>query len=256
MHYRFIIAMFAMLMLRIHYTLLQLCCYVFVFVFILSDRRLLNFCFSLEQLNAFMFMLIVWHFGSFLSNTGTHHLDLGSAHFQHKKSQRMEWMNPFSSNESHKLMETFAISAHAAGNLIKRSLKDSIRCLEDSKFYRNPDRPTNKIWTNSECSKYYLCLDGEVFEFKCSIGLLFDVSRQICDFKQNVDNCEVTAGKCDSMLFDWCVIHHRIEPCRDEICVFIFVSIRHADRTKARSIARSTVTRRHSAQQLHCLAKK
>lgn len=81
-----------------------------------------------------------------------------------------------------------------ASNLVKRSLKDSIPCLEDSKFYRNPDRPTHKIWTNAECSKYYLCLDSEVFEFKCSVGLLFDVSRQICDFKQNVDNCDKTAG--------------------------------------------------------------
>lgn len=77
---------------------------------------------------------------------------------------------------------------------MKRSLKDTIKCFEDSKFYRNPERPTHKLWTNSECSKYYLCLDGEVFEFKCSVGLLFDVMRQICDFKQNVDNCDVTAG--------------------------------------------------------------
>lgn len=36
--------------------------------------------------------------------------------------------------------------------------------------------------------------DNEVFEFKCSQGLLFDVSRQICDFKINVDNCDVTSG--------------------------------------------------------------
>lgn len=36
------------------------------------------------------------------------------------------------------------------------------------------------------------CLpEGEVFEFKCSLGLLFDVKRQICDFKANVDNCDV-----------------------------------------------------------------
>lgn len=82
----------------------------------------------------------------------------------------------------------------SAGNLVKRSLKDTIKCFEDSKFYRNPERPTHKLWTNSECSKYYLCLDGEVFEFKCSVGLLFDVMRQICDFKQNVDNCDITAG--------------------------------------------------------------
>lgn len=60
-------------------------------------------------------------------------------------------------------------------------------------LYRNPDRPQDKVWTNNECAKYYLCLDSEVFEFKCSVGLLFDVARQICDFKQNVDNCHITA---------------------------------------------------------------
>lgn len=32
-----------------------------------------------------------------------------------------------------------------------------------------------------------------MFEFKCSAGLLFDVNRQICDFKMNVDNCDVVA---------------------------------------------------------------
>lgn len=87
-----------------------------------------------------------------------------------------------------------SLFAASGGNLVKRSLKDTIKCLEDSKFYRSPDRPTHKIWSNTECSKYYLCLDGEVFEFKCSVGLLFDVMRQICDFKQNVDNCDITAG--------------------------------------------------------------
>ncbi|EDW28741.1 GL18781 [Drosophila persimilis] len=66
-------------------------------------------------------------------------------------------------------------------------------CMHDARFYRNPTRPVHKIWTNSECAKYFLCLDGEVFEFKCSEGLLFDVVRQICDFKANVDNCDVSA---------------------------------------------------------------
>lgn len=94
-----------------------------------------------------------------------------------------------------KLFNFFSFFLVNCGNLVKRSLKDTVKCFEGAKFYRNPERPTKKIWTNSECSKYYLCLDGEVFEFKCSVGLLFDVSRQICDFKQNVDNCDVTAGE-------------------------------------------------------------
>lgn len=68
----------------------------------------------------------------------------------------------------------------------------NIKCIEDGKFYRNPDRPSKKIWANVECAKYFLCVEGEVYEFKCSIGLLFDVQRQICDFK--VDNCDITSG--------------------------------------------------------------
>ena len=40
-------------------------------------------------------------------------------------------------------------------------------------------------------------VDNEVFEFRCSQGLLFDVSRQVCDFKANVDNCDVMSGMHD-----------------------------------------------------------
>jgi hypothetical protein len=37
--------------------------------------------------------------------------------------------------------------------------------------------------------------DGDVFEFKCSTGLFFDIQRQICDFKTNVHNCEMDYGE-------------------------------------------------------------
>lgn len=107
----------------------------------------------------------------------------------------------------------FNVPAEAASNMVRRSLKEStVQCLDDGRFYRwgwlslctagklieriilrNPERDLKKTWSNFECSKYYLCLDGEVFEFKCSAGLLFDVSRQICDFKANVENCDLTA---------------------------------------------------------------
>ena len=36
-------------------------------------------------------------------------------------------------------------------------------------------------------------MEGEVFNFECSTGLAFDINRQICDFKTNVGNCDVTA---------------------------------------------------------------
>lgn len=43
-------------------------------------------------------------------------------------------------------------------NIVKRSTKDNVKCVEDGRFYRNPDRELHKIWTTSECNKYYLCL--------------------------------------------------------------------------------------------------
>ncbi|CAH1116024.1 unnamed protein product, partial [Phaedon cochleariae] len=72
-----------------------------------------------------------------------------------------------------------------------------VRCLENGRFYRDPGRPAHKMWTPDECSKYFLCLEGEVFDFRCSSDLLFDVDRQICDFKLNVDNCDLTADRAD-----------------------------------------------------------
>ncbi|XP_065164261.1 chitin deacetylase 1 [Atheta coriaria] len=68
-----------------------------------------------------------------------------------------------------------------------------IKCVENGRFYRDPERAKAKTWTSNECAKYFLCLEGEVFEFRCSVGLLFDVNRQICDFKANVENCDITA---------------------------------------------------------------
>nr|CAH0108199.1 unnamed protein product [Daphnia galeata] len=73
----------------------------------------------------------------------------------------------------------------------KRQIRNGIRCMNNGKFYRNPDREKAKMWSTGECAKYYLCIENEVFEFKCSTGLLFDIVRQICDFKAKVDNCDV-----------------------------------------------------------------
>nr|XP_012153782.1 PREDICTED: uncharacterized protein LOC100882646 isoform X3 [Megachile rotundata]XP_012153793.1 PREDICTED: uncharacterized protein LOC100882646 isoform X3 [Megachile rotundata] len=80
-----------------------------------------------------------------------------------------------------------------ASTLEGKEKPEGAPCIDHSKFYRNPNTPAHNVWSPPECAKYYLCLDNEVFEFRCSQGLLFDVSRQICDFKANVDNCDVTS---------------------------------------------------------------
>ncbi|GAB6025684.1 hypothetical protein CHUAL_011671 [Chamberlinius hualienensis] len=71
----------------------------------------------------------------------------------------------------------------------RRKAVTNVECVGEGKYYRDPKGGVNGHF---ECSKYYLCIGDEVFEFKCTSGLLFDVQRQICDFKFNVDNCHLT----------------------------------------------------------------
>ncbi|XP_014235984.1 uncharacterized protein LOC106658498 [Trichogramma pretiosum] len=97
-----------------------------------------------------------------------------------------ESQNYMNGNTLMKVTITYAIKVNS-----KEPTATRAPCLGDSQFYRNPRTAQHLLWTAAECSKYYLCLDEEVFEFKCSQGLLFDVTRQICDFKTNIDNCDV-----------------------------------------------------------------
>ena len=78
-----------------------------------------------------------------------------------------------------------------ASNL-SASLRERVTCYDHGKFYRNPDREPTYMFSTRECSKYFLCIEGEVYHFECSTGLYFDVNRQICDFKSAVFNCNVT----------------------------------------------------------------
>lgn len=75
----------------------------------------------------------------------------------------------------------------------KRQLQKDVKCMDNGQFYRDPDRQKVSMWSTRDCGKYYLCVDGEVYEFKCSTGLLFDIIRQICDFKAKVDNCDINS---------------------------------------------------------------
>jgi len=50
------------------------------------------------------------------------------------------------------------------------ALREKVPCVENGKFYRNPNRDPNLVWSAQECSKYYLCIEAEVFHFECSTG--------------------------------------------------------------------------------------
>ena len=86
--------------------------------------------------------------------------------------------------------------------IAKKGFREKIRCIDNGKFYRNPNTPRDlafrkvnlqnvsililnldlsNTYLQKECAEYYLCIEGEVFPFKCSTGLTFDIKRQICD---------------------------------------------------------------------------
>ena len=77
----------------------------------------------------------------------------------------------------------------------KKGFREKIRCIDNGKFYRNPNTPRELAFRKKECAEYYLCIESEVFPFKCSTGLTFDIKRQICDRSDTVDNCDVAVGE-------------------------------------------------------------
>ncbi len=52
------------------------------------------------------------------------------------------------------------------------SLREKVPCIDNGRFYRNPNRDPAYVWSAAECSKYHLCIDGEIFNFECSTGTI------------------------------------------------------------------------------------
>ena len=65
----------------------------------------------------------------------------------------------------------------------------NVDCLNNGKFYRNPDPAKNNCYT------YYLCVDETVYEYGCAGGLMFDIKQQICNFQDQVTNCGLDIGE-------------------------------------------------------------
>lgn len=51
------------------------------------------------------------------------------------------------------------ISVYISGDAsrVKEKSEDA-PCIDDNKFYRNPNSPAHNVWSPAECAKYYLCL--------------------------------------------------------------------------------------------------
>jgi len=88
------------------------------------------------------------------------------------------------------LLLTVAVSSSLATPQ-RQTYRAKIPCIDNGRFYRNPNSEKSLRWSKKICGEYYLCIEEEVFPFRCSTGLMFDIQRQICDRKAVVDNCDV-----------------------------------------------------------------
>jgi len=93
------------------------------------------------------------------------------------------------------LLLTVAVSSSLASPQNLRSYREKVPCIDNGRFYRNPNSEKSLRWSKKICGEYYLCIEEEVFPFRCSTGLTFDIQKQICDRKAKVDNCDVISEK-------------------------------------------------------------
>ncbi|GAV02036.1 hypothetical protein RvY_12649 [Ramazzottius varieornatus] len=83
------------------------------------------------------------------------------------------------------LLAIWSFTASEARRFKRKAI--DVECQEIGKYYRNPDV------SKQNCYTYYYCLGGTVFEYSCSGGLMFDIRQQICNFEDQVKNCNTTA---------------------------------------------------------------
>ena len=56
----------------------------------------------------------------------------------------------------------------SSSSIFVEALKVKVPCIENGKFYRNPNRNPDHVWSQTECAKYYLCIEDEV-TFQCRL---------------------------------------------------------------------------------------
>ena len=58
------------------------------------------------------------------------------------------------------------------------ALKEKVPCIENGKFYRNPNRHPDYVWSQTECAKYYLCIEDEVSTVSISPNAVVQLLRR------------------------------------------------------------------------------
>ncbi|XP_019761994.2 chitin deacetylase 1 [Dendroctonus ponderosae] len=140
-------------------------------------------------------------------------------------SSRVSRQKVMDTDIERRVVKTFLWFAVSHLVLEIRVYAGQIKCIESGRFYRNPEprsRDVDHLWSAEECSKYYLCLEGEVFDFRCSTGLVFDVDSQICESREKVRNCaKETESSISRIYSDEPINSHNVtfcDPSTHEIC--------------------------------------
>ena len=66
-------------------------------------------------------------------------------------------------------MPLLLLTLLSLSTVLVEALKVKVPCIENGKFYRNPNRNPDHVWSQTECAKYYLCIEDEV-TFQCRLS--------------------------------------------------------------------------------------
>ncbi|XP_027212331.2 uncharacterized protein [Penaeus vannamei] len=89
--------------------------------------------------------------------------------------------DPTTGNPLQTVPETTTVASSGGGTCYSVSTAPC-GTLEEGEFYLHP----------TDCSKYLRCSGGTVYEMSCPGGLVFDITKDVCDYPANV----LTACKC------------------------------------------------------------
>ncbi|XP_069988529.1 uncharacterized protein [Penaeus vannamei] len=83
--------------------------------------------------------------------------------------------DPTTGNPLQTVPETTTVASSGGGTCYSVSTAPC-GTLEEGEFYLHP----------SDCSKYLRCSGGTVYEMSCPGGLVFDITKDVCDYPANV----------------------------------------------------------------------
>ena len=90
-------------------------------------------------------------------------------------------------------MPLLLLTLLSLSTVLVEALKVKVPCIENGKFYRNPNRNPDHVWSQTECAKYYLCIEDEVRKdsVQCLSDNMTPVNKTIACYNNPVNNTMV-----------------------------------------------------------------